>query len=75
MTATTDHQQVLETTIGGSLDDLAASAIKPPAIIVVGEVVKLRAGLDWLGALSGRKLQADPLNENARSMVAGKEAG
>ena len=28
-------------------------------MIVVGEVVKLRAGLDWLGALGGKKLSAD----------------
>ena len=28
---------------------------------MVGEVVRLRAGLDWLGALTGRVLVADPL--------------
>jgi uroporphyrin-III C-methyltransferase len=32
---------------------------------VVGEVVRLRTGLDWLGALSGRVLEADPLGLGA----------
>ena len=36
--------------------DVAASGIEPPAMVVIGEVVRLRAGLDWLGALDGRVL-------------------
>ena len=36
-------------------------------MVVVGEVVRLRAGLDWLGALSGRRLIADPLGQKRRS--------
>jgi hypothetical protein len=28
--------------------------------------VRLRAGLDWLGALAGRVLVADPLNRKSR---------
>ncbi len=59
--ATTAGQQVLETTLAASLEDLAESAIKPPAIVVVGGSVRLRAGLDWLGAMAGRTLTADPL--------------
>jgi len=39
----------------------AAAAAETPAIIVIGENVRLVAGLDWLGALSGRLLDADPL--------------
>jgi uroporphyrin-III C-methyltransferase len=39
----------------------AASAADTPAIIVIGENVRLAAGLDWLGSLSGRLLDADPL--------------
>lgn len=58
--ASTDRQKVLETTLENAVADLAASGLKPPAIVVVGEVVRLRAGLDWLGALDGRKLDADP---------------
>ncbi len=63
--ATTVSQQVLETTLGAAEADVAKSDLQPPAIVVVGEVVRLRAGLDWLGALSGRVLVADPLGRNA----------
>lgn len=59
--ATTSRQRVLETTLARAVDDVAASGIEAPALIVVGEVVRLRAGLDWLSALSGLKLDADPL--------------
>ncbi|MBB6485098.1 uroporphyrinogen-III C-methyltransferase [Rhizobium lusitanum] len=54
--AATSSQQVLETTLGRATADVEASGLEPPAIVVVGEVVKLRPSLDWLGALSGRKL-------------------
>ncbi|MGH6959709.1 MAG: uroporphyrinogen-III C-methyltransferase, partial [Dongiaceae bacterium] len=65
--ATTPAQRVLETTLGGCVADVAASGIEPPAIVVVGEVVRLRAGLDWLGALSGRLLDAEPLGRRTQS--------
>lgn len=61
---TTDKQQVLETTLGTCEADIAKADLKPPAIVVVGDAVKLRAGLDWLGALEGRMLIADPLNRS-----------
>ena len=36
--------------------------VDAPAILVIGENVRLREGLDWLGALNdGRVLNADPL--------------
>ena len=41
--------------------------VEPPAMVVLGEVVRLRAALDWLGALSGRKLQPNPLGRSGRS--------
>lgn len=59
--ATTKKQRVLETTLGAAVDDVAANRIEAPALIVVGEVVRLRAGLDWLSALSGLALDPDPL--------------
>ncbi len=59
--ATTKRQAVLETTLGRAAADFAASDLAPPAIVVLGAVVKLRAALDWLGAIAGRKLVADPL--------------
>jgi len=55
------EQQVLETTLGQCVADAAAAGIEPPCLVVVGQVVRLRAGLDWLGALGGRVLEADPL--------------
>ena len=59
--ATTPAQRVLETTISRAEADVAASGIEAPAIVVMGPVVRLRAALDWLGALDGRALTADPL--------------
>ncbi len=59
--ATTPRQRVLETTLGACVADVARTAVEPPALVVVGEVVRLRAGLDWLGALAGRALDGDPL--------------
>jgi uroporphyrin-III C-methyltransferase len=64
--ATTDAQRVLETTLGEAAAALDESGLEPPAIVVVGEVVRLRAALDWLGAIAGRKLVADPLGLRAR---------
>jgi uroporphyrin-III C-methyltransferase len=45
----------------------AATAADAPAIVVIGENVRLAAGLDWLGALSGRLLDPDPLGRNRLS--------
>jgi uroporphyrin-III C-methyltransferase len=52
--ATTAAQRVLETTLARAAADVAAASIEPPAIVAVGEAVKLRASLDWLGALADR---------------------
>jgi uroporphyrin-III C-methyltransferase len=59
--ATGANQRVLESTLGACAADVEASGIEPPAIVVIGEVVRLRAALDWLGALDGRVLAPDPL--------------
>jgi uroporphyrin-III C-methyltransferase len=59
--AATPAQHVVETTLGAAAAAARAAAIEPPAMVVVGEVVRLRAGLDWLGALAGRILVPDPL--------------
>ena len=65
--AATAGQQVLETTLSRAQADVAAAGIEPPAIVVVGEVVRLRASLDWIGALKeGRRLSPDPFG--AREM-------
>jgi uroporphyrin-III C-methyltransferase len=65
--AATPGQRVLETTLGRAAADAAASGIEPPAVVVVGEAVRLRAGLDWLGAAEGRPLDPDPLGLRRRS--------
>lgn len=59
--AATQKQQVLETTLGRAEADVEASGLQPPAIVVIGEVVRFRKGMDWLGALSGRQLTAEGL--------------
>ena len=60
-------QRVLETTLGACAGDAEAARIEPPALIVIGEVVRLRDGLDWLGAVAGKTLRADPLGGDARA--------
>lgn len=48
--ATTSAQSVLVTCLGKAEADLAAAGLEPPAIVVVGEVVRMRTSLDWLAA-------------------------
>jgi uroporphyrin-III C-methyltransferase len=59
--ASCPEQQVVETTLGRAEADARVHAVEPPTLVVIGPVVRLRAGLDWLGALDGRRLVADPL--------------
>src|SRR4029077_6514109 len=65
--ATTAEQQVLESTLGKIVADVAGAGIEPPAMVVVGEAVRLRAGVECLGALSGKRWIADPLGQKKRS--------
>ncbi|MEM8697628.1 MAG: uroporphyrinogen-III C-methyltransferase [Pseudomonadota bacterium] len=51
--ATTPEMQVLETTLGDAVADLAASNLGQPAIVCIGEVVRMRQCLDWLGQIAG----------------------
>ncbi len=59
--ASLPEQKVVESTLAACADDAVAQAIEPPCLVVVGDVVRLRAGLDWLGAMTGRTLNPDPL--------------
>ncbi|MET3612331.1 uroporphyrin-III C-methyltransferase [Rhizobium aquaticum] len=59
--AATPEQQVLETTLARAEADVEASGLQPPAIVVIGEVVRFRKGMDWLGAMSGRQLTTEGL--------------
>jgi uroporphyrin-III C-methyltransferase len=52
--ASLPDQIVVESTLGAVETDIGRHDIKPPTMVVIGEVVRLRAALDWLGALSGR---------------------
>jgi uroporphyrin-III C-methyltransferase len=63
--ATSDKQAVVVTTLGAL--GVAALDDKAPAIVVIGENVKLREGLDWLGAMAGRALEPWPLGRTAIS--------
>ena len=59
--ATLPDQRVLVSTLAGAADETRAAGIEPPAIVVVGEVVRLRAALDWLGAGQAQAPLSDPL--------------
>jgi uroporphyrin-III C-methyltransferase len=64
--ASLDQQATIVTTLAG-LGQKAAEA-QTPAILVVGENVRLAEGLDWLGAASrGRALDPDPLHRQCLS--------
>ena len=58
------EDQVTAVTTLAHLGDSAAAA-ETPAILVIGENVRLAAGLDWLGAIRhGRVLDPDPLRRD-----------
>jgi len=46
--ATTERQRVVTGTLATLPEQAAMAGVQPPALIVIGEVVKLRASLDWL---------------------------
>lgn len=64
--ATTPEQRVVETTLAAVAADVEAQGLQAPAVVVVGEVVRLRQALDWLGAIDGRVLTPDPLGTRAK---------
>lgn len=61
--ATFQDQNVLVTTLAQLGEEAAKSSA--PAIIAIGTNVKLREGLDWLGAMGGKLLNSDPLEQDA----------
>jgi uroporphyrin-III C-methyltransferase len=68
--ATTPQQRVLETTLAKAAEDVVAQGMEAPAVVVVGEVVRLRSALDWLGAIEGKVLTPDPLGTRAKGEAA-----
>ncbi|MEM6624508.1 MAG: uroporphyrinogen-III C-methyltransferase [Pseudomonadota bacterium] len=60
--ATTAEMAVLETTLGRAAEDAVAAKMEPPAIVVIGEVVRLRQVLDWAAHMAGEPPRnLDPL--------------
>jgi len=58
--ATLPEQQVVVSSLADCAQDAQTAGIEPPAVIVVGEVVRLRATLDWLGASRAEGDRAAP---------------
>ena len=63
--ASTARQRVLETTLAAAAEAVRAAELEPPAIVVVGEVVRLRGALDWLSALSSPAIPAERAGSDA----------
>ena len=63
--ATFEKQHVLVTTLARLGE--AAAVSTAPAILIIGENVKLREGLDWMGAMAGRMLEPYPLGRDKLS--------
>ena len=60
--------RVLETTLERAASDVIAEGISPPAIICIGEVVRMRQVLDWVGQMSGEPVRSmDPLGSRRQS--------
>ena len=77
--ATRPDQEALAGTLGTLPDLIDRQGLKPPATIIVGEVVRLREKLDWFERLPlfGRKIvvtrargQADALSQKLRALGA-----
>jgi siroheme synthase len=47
--ATTPAQRVVVTSLAEAAATAAAAGIEGPTIIAIGEVVRLRVALDWIG--------------------------
>lgn len=62
--ASASAQSVQVTTLG-KLGEAAAGTA--PAIIVIGENVRLRDGLDWIGAMAGKMIEPWPLGRERLS--------
>lgn len=66
--ATWDKMEILETTLGQASQDVIDKGMAPPAIICVGEVVKMRQVLDWIGQMGGlAPRDLDPLGTKSKN--------
>ncbi|SFR46254.1 uroporphyrin-III C-methyltransferase / precorrin-2 dehydrogenase / sirohydrochlorin ferrochelatase/uroporphyrin-III C-methyltransferase [Marinobacter daqiaonensis] len=48
---TTPEQEVISGTLETIVDRVKGSAVQAPTLVIIGEVVKLRERLDWMGAV------------------------
>lgn len=73
--ASTPEQKSVVGTLETIADVVADAEIKPPALIVIGEVVNLRNTIDWFEkrALFGRRIIVTRTREQASELVAGLE--
>ncbi len=70
--ASTPQQRSVEGTLATITDIVKEAAIRPPALIIVGEVVKLRSTIDWFERrpLFGRRMVVTRTREQASELVA-----
>lgn len=70
--ASTPQQRSVVGTLETICDVVAKADIKPPALVIVGEVVKLRSTIDWFERrpLFGRRIVVTRTREQASDLVA-----
>jgi uroporphyrinogen III methyltransferase/synthase len=70
--ASTPEQQSVEGTLATITEVVREAGIKPPALIIVGEVVKLRNTIDWYERrpLFGKRIVVTRTREQASDLVA-----
>ncbi len=73
--ASTPQQQSVVGTLATITRVVAEAGIRPPSLIIVGEVVKLRSTIDWFEKrpLFGKKIIVTRTREQASELVAGLE--
>jgi uroporphyrinogen III methyltransferase/synthase len=73
--ASTPEQRSVVGTLDTITDVVQKAGIKPPALIIVGEVVKLRETIDWYEKrpLFSKKIMVTRTREQASDLVAGLE--
>ena len=70
--ASTPQQRSVVGTLATICDVVAQADIKPPALVIIGEVVKLRSTIDWFEKrpLFGRRIIVTRTREQASDLVA-----
>lgn len=69
--ASTPEQQTVVATLETLTEAVAESGIKPPSLIIIGEVVKLRERIDWFEKrpLFGKKIVVTRTREQASQLI------